>query len=178
MKEKYESWALADLREIAKTRGIKGTSAMRKAELVDAMLVEDSKSLTQEKSEPEIKNEKEEKIKVDSSKEDTKIISREQEERNSAGPKGLSELDSGLNAKGIIEIMPDGYGFIRCENFMPGDNDVYVAPSQIRRFNLKTGDIVEGNTRVKTQTEKFSALLFVKKVNGMSPEIAMRSPNF
>ena len=61
---------------------------------------------------------------------------------------------------------------------MPGDNDVYVAPSQIRRFNLKTGDIVEGNTRVKTQTEKFSALLFVKKVNGMSPEIAMRRPNF
>lgn len=59
--------------------------------------------------------------------------------------------------------MQDGYGFIRCANYLPGDNDVYVAPSQIRRFNMKTGDIIEGNTRVKSQGEKFSALLFVKK---------------
>ena len=74
--------------------------------------------------------------------------------------------------------MPDGYGFIRCENYLPGENDVYVAPSQIRRFGLKTGDIVEGNTRVKTQAEKFSALLFVKKINGYVPEVASRRRNF
>ena len=74
--------------------------------------------------------------------------------------------------------MPDGFGFIRCENFLPGENDVYVAPSQIRRFNLKTGDIIEGNTRVKTQNEKFSALLYVKRVNGLPPEIACKRCNF
>ena len=77
-----------------------------------------------------------------------------------------------------MEVLPDGYGFIRCENYMPGENDVYVAPSQIRRFNLKTGDIVCGNTRVKTQAEKFSALLYVKSVNGMDPDVAARRVNF
>ena len=54
----------------------------------------------------------------------------------------FQELDSGIEANGILEVMPDGFGFIRCENFLPGENDVYVAPSQIRRFNLKTGDII------------------------------------
>lgn len=89
-----------------------------------------------------------------------------------------SELDSGVAAHGILEVMPDGYGFIRCANYLPGENDVYVAPSQIRRFNLKTGDIVEGNTRIKTQNEKFSALLYVKSINGYSPDVAARRGNF
>ena len=80
------------------------------------------------------------------------------------------ELDSGIEASGILEVMPDGYGFIRCENYMPGENDVYVAPSQIRRFGLKTGDILKGNKRIKTQQEKFSALLFVKSINGYTVE--------
>lgn len=55
----------------------------------------------------------------------------------------LQELDSGVDAYGILEVMPDGFGFIRCENYLPGENDVYVAPSQIRRFNMKTGDIIQ-----------------------------------
>ena len=82
----------------------------------------------------------------------------------------MAELDSGIEANGILEVMPDGYGFIRCENYMPGENDVYVAPSQIRRFGLKTGDILKGNKRIKTQQEKFSALLFVKSINGYTVE--------
>ena len=79
----------------------------------------------------------------------------------------VSSLDSGITANGILEVMSDGFGFIRCENYMPGENDVYVAPSQIRRFNLKTGDIITGNTRIKTDKEKFSALLcwFSKRVS-------------
>ena len=89
-----------------------------------------------------------------------------------------TELDSGIVARGILEVMPDGYGFIRSANYLPGENDVYVAPSQIRRFGLKTGDIVEGNTRIKTQNEKFSALLYVKSINGYSPETASRRKNF
>lgn len=141
MREKYESLALADLREIAKARGIKGVSTMKKSEIVEAMLEED--------------------------------------ERSKISPEKLSDqLDSGETAKGILEVMPDGFGFIRCENFLPGENDVYVAPSQIRKFNLKTGDIIEGNTRIKTQNEKFSALLYVKKINGYHPSEAAKRYNF
>lgn len=132
MREKYESLALADLKEIAKSRGIKGVSTMKKADVVEAMLAEDEKS----KINPE---------------------------------KLSSDLDSGVEVGGILEVMPDGYGFIRSANYLPGENDVYVAPSQIRKFGLKTGDIITGNTRVKTQGEKFSALLYVKKINGLHP---------
>lgn len=89
-----------------------------------------------------------------------------------------AELDSGITVNGILEVMSDGYGFIRSANYLPGENDVYVAPSQIRRFGLKTGDILEGNTRVRTQNEKFSALLYVKTINGYTPEVAMRRYNF
>ncbi len=90
----------------------------------------------------------------------------------------LESLDSGEKANGILEVMPDGYGFIRCENYLPGENDVYVSPSQIRRFNLKTGDILVGNTRVKTQNEKYSALLYVESVNGYKPYEAQRRKSF
>ena len=93
-------------------------------------------------------------------------------------PEELQNLDSGIPAHGILEVMPDGFGFIRCENYMPGDNDVYVSPSQIRRFNLKTGDIVTGSKRVKTTAEKFAALLYVSKINGLPLEIAEKRPNF
>ena len=77
-------------------------------------------------------------------------------------------LDSGIKTHGILEIMSDGFGFIRCENYMPGENDVYVAPAQIRRYNLKTGDILDGRVKVRTATEKFAALLYIDKVNGLS----------
>ena len=90
----------------------------------------------------------------------------------------LQELDSGEDAKGILEVMSDGFGFIRCETFLPGENDVYVAPSQIRRFNMKTGDIVQGSKRVKTPAEKFAALLYVKTINGYPAGAAERRPNF
>lgn len=88
------------------------------------------------------------------------------------------ELDSGISAHGILEVMPDGYGFIRCANYLPGENDVYVSPSQIRKFGLKTGDIVQGNTRVKTQQEKFSALLYIRSINGCHPSEILRRSNF
>ena len=96
-----------------------------------------------------------------------------------ADPKNdLQDLDSGIEANGILEVMPDGFGFIRCENFLPGENDVYVSPTQIRRFNLKTGDIISGNRRVKTSNEKFAALLYIKNVNGYPLSALERRPNF
>lgn len=90
----------------------------------------------------------------------------------------LQALDSGIVAQGILEVMPDGFGFIRSANYMPGDEDVYVAPSQIRRFNLKTGDVVNGNRRVKSSGEKFAALLYVNHVNGFPPAVIQKRPNF
>lgn len=89
-----------------------------------------------------------------------------------------STLDSGQEACGILEVMPDGFGFIRSDNYMQGDSDVYVSPSQIRRFGLKTGDIIRGNTRVKSATEKFSALLYLKSVNNLPLDQIMRRGNF
>ena len=90
----------------------------------------------------------------------------------------VQQLDSGERADGILEVLPDGYGFIRCENYLPGENDIYVSPSQIRRFNLKTGDIIKGNIRIKTQGEKFSALLYVTSINGFHPSEGQKRYNF
>jgi transcription termination factor Rho len=94
------------------------------------------------------------------------------------GNEQQGNLDSGISVSGILEVLQDGYGFIRGANYLPSENDVYVSPSQIRRFNLKTGDILSGNTRVKTQQEKFSALLYINTINGMTPNEASRRTNF
>ena len=156
MREKYESLPLATLKDLAKERGLKGISTMKKAELIERMLEED---------------EKEKK----SARETVKELSANTGDKE---VHDIDKLDSGITAHGILEVMQDGYGFIRSANYLPGENDVYVSPSQIRRFNLKTGDILEGNTRIKTQQEKFSALLYLSKINEMDPMKAMHRKNF
>ena len=156
MREKYESLPLATLKDLAKARGLKGISTMKKAELIERMLEED---------------EKEKK----SARETVKELSANTGDKE---VHDIDKLDSGITAHGILEVMQDGYGFIRSANYLPGENDVYVSPSQIRRFNLKTGDILEGNTRIKTQQEKFSALLYLSKINEMDPIKAMHRKNF
>ncbi len=168
MKEKYESLALVQLKELAKARGIAGVSAMKKAEVVEAMLLLDEK----EKNSAAVKEVPKEERKP----EEKNAVSEEKKaEDESQYPK---DLDSGQEADGILEVMPDGYGFIRCDNYMPGDEDVYVAPSQIRRFGMRTGDILKGNKRIKTQQEKFSALLYVKTINGYPAEEAAKRVAF
>lgn len=207
MENNYATMSLAELKEIAKQKGIKNISILRKKELVD-ILAEEGKS-KQPKEEKIVKEEnivKEEKIvKVDHEEKEIKEIrvnkeSNENKEvkvvkdtrdnkdfsnMDSQGAKRsvtnnneIEQLDSGETKEGILEVLPDGYGFIRCDNFLPGEHDVYVSPAQIRRFNLKTGDIVVGNTRVRNQNEKFSALLFVKSVNGMHPAEAQKRKKF
>ena len=99
---------------------------------------------------------------------ETKLENRQEGSSAQQEPNG-PELDSGKMAHGILEVMQEGYGFIRSANYLPGDQDIYVSPAQIRRFGLKTGDIIMGNIRVKTQGEKFGALLYVASVNGESP---------
>ena len=154
MREKYESLSAVVLRDLAKSRGLKNLSGLKKAELVELMLAED------------------ERVEAQKAKEEKQTSGREN------GRDDTKELDSGVKAHGILEVMPDGYGFIRCENYLPGENDVYVSPSQIRKFNLKTGDIIAGNTRIKTQGEKFSALLYITSINDLHPSEAMKRKNF
>ena len=91
---------------------------------------------------------------------------------------GPGFFNRGDTKEGILEIMPDGFGFIRSENFLPGDADVYVSPQQIRKFNLRTGDIIVGITKQKTPTEKFNAMLYCKTVNGNHPYDSVRRPKF
>lgn len=153
MREKYESLSLAVLRDVAKNRGIRGTSSMRKDAVIEAMLAEDERAASAE-------------------------MVKTQAAENGKSVSDMEQLDSGQTVRGILEVMSDGFGFIRSDNYLPGENDVYVSPSQIRRFGLKTGDIVAGNTKVKTEKEKFCALLYVKSVNGLHPETNARRPNF
>ena len=148
MREKYESLPLAELKAVAKARGIKGLSTMKKDEVVEAMLLEDERE------------------------------KKEKEAKESALSPEIAQLDSGVTVSGILEVMADGFGFIRSANYLPGENDIYVAPAQIRRFGLKTGDIVTGNTKIKTEKEKFSALLYLTAINGMHPAEAAKRKNF
>ena len=194
MREKYESLSLGALKDIAKARGLKGISTLKKSELVERMLQEDEKdkasadkkkeeareSQNQQYQHEERRTASRENFREsfrensrESSRENSRESSREnsrdeaQETKSAKAPLEQSDLDSGVTVKGILEVLPDGYGFIRSDNYLPGENDVYVSPSQIRRFNLKTGDILRGNTRVKSQNEKFSALLYVTHINGV-----------
>ena len=275
MREKYESLSLATLKELAKARGLKGISVLRKPELIERMLQEDEREKAsgenREEHTEKVQDRKTEKIQE---RQEERVSERQTEkaekpqrsersqertgnynnysnnnnynssnnnynnnnnysnnnynnssnnnnnsskmyekpyeksyektaeksyekpyERNytrsyektqgmvqqgseSHAPAETAQLDSGEKADGILEVLPDGYGFIRCENYMPGENDIYVSPSQIRRFNLKTGDIIKGNIRIKTQGEKFSALLYVTSINGFHPSEGQRRYNF
>ena len=254
MREKYESLSVSVLKEVAKARGLKHLSGLKKGELVELMLKEDAKAAGVENGEKEEGKAAEPERKASGrnaeEKEDTRQPERRASGRNPEGREEMKqperrgssrsteereevrqperrgssrnteereevrqperrfagrnaeerqnnqdrrssriitadgieidnpELDSGVSAHGILEVMPDGYGFLRCENYLPGDQDVYVSPSQIRKFGLKTGDIIHGNTRVKTQQEKFSALLYIKSINGNHPSEILRRPNF
>ncbi len=179
-KEMYESLPLNELRQVAKARGLKGVSTLRKGELISVMLQEDAREEAQKKEAAKEEPAKEEPAKAEPEKPEKKTEERyHTEETDTRGLKAdLNSLDSGLEAHGILEVMADGYGFIRSENFLPGENDVYVSPSQIRKFGLKTGDMLLGNTRIKSQNEKFSALLYVKSINGLHPSVSVKRPNF
>ena len=222
MREKYESLSLATLKELAKARGLKGVSALRKPELIERMLHEDelenaskSQETMQEKPQQEnisdsagvneepqqyarpqqyirpqpyirqqdrqperMQDRNQERQDRQPERAQDRNQERMQERPQYHAPSETAQLDSGERADGILEVLPDGYGFIRCENYMPGENDIYVSPSQIRRFNLKTGDIIKGNIRIKTQGEKFSALLYVTSINGFHPSEGQKRYNF
>ena len=197
MREKLQTLPLTELKELAKVQGIKGISTMKKSEIIDLLCEKADEEATREaiavaaqmtaapahsttqtqqstatagSTRPQSQNSRPSRP-HDQNERPVKVQPQMTEEE-------IKELDSGIEANGILEVMPDGFGFIRCENYLPGENDVYVAPSQIRRFNMKTGDIIVGSRRVKTAAEKFAALLYVKTINGYAPAVAERRPNF
>ena len=170
------------LREFAKDKNIKNISTMRKSELIDAIIAAAER---EEKKEPaEVEDVVFEDagaehdvagISDESHHKSEQYVKEDKKDNYHAQPR--QEHDAPL-ADGILEVLSDGYGFIRCENFLPGENDVYVSPSQIRKFNLKTGDIIHGPKRMKASGEKFSALMYLETVNGKDPSVAQRRPAF
>jgi len=170
----YETMTLVKLRESAKEKGIKNIYSLKKSELIEALKEHD---LNETKEEKEIKDNNKEKNTEDTTNTVQSPVQNKEDKKQHSFIE-LEQLDSGETKEGILEVLPDGYGFIRCDNYLPGENDVYVSPAQIRKFNLKTGDIVMGNTRIKSQNEKFSALLYIKAVNGFPPTEAQKRPKF
>lgn len=195
MEKQYDSMTLVNLRELAKKVGLKNIAALKKSELIEALRNSDSEENQTEINVEQNQTETSEAVISQTEQNQTEQSLLEQrlveqnrteqvfdtgkgERKPSVSHTEIDQLDSGETKEGILEVLPDGYGFIRCNNYLPGENDVYVSPAQIRRFNLKTGDIVGGNTRIRSQSEKFSALLFVKSVNGFHPNEAQKRKRF
>lgn len=150
MREKLQSLPLTTLRDLARDKNVKGAGTLKKAELIEAIIAMASMEESADNSQKEMTKNNEPQVKDDPLKQEY----------------DPEMIDKSGEANGILEVMSEGYGFIRCANYLPGENDVYVSPAQIKRFGLKTGDIVVGSKKIKNQGEKFSALLFIRSVNG------------
>ncbi|MBS5939514.1 transcription termination factor Rho [Clostridium sartagoforme] len=174
-KENYEKKTLVELKEIAKDLNIKNISKLKKGELIDEIINNSPKSI--EKNGVILKEKITPKARTSESVTTEKEVSEEEKEEKKEKLKVMiNESDS---AKGVLEILENNsFGFLRCNNYQTGENDIYVSPSQIRRFNLKTGDEVQGKVRESKEGEKFKALLYVEKVNGEHPEKAVGRKSF
>lgn len=148
-----EDFSLSELRELAKNKNIKGFSKYKKSELID-LLKENNTSEIEEK------------------KENTENVVAD----NNTSYK-ITNSDDKI-AEGILEVLPDGYGFLRGENYLSTPDDVYISPVQIRRFKLDTGDHIKGISRMAKEGERFPSLIFVGEVNGDAPEKAYRRKKF
>ncbi len=167
MREKLDSLPMTELRELAKVRGITSVTNVRKDVLISKIL----ETLTEDKplDTKAVTKYVSKETNTETKPEVKKTENTQENEADKTEPLMDASLDSGEVAYGILEVMPEGYGFIRCENYLPGENDIYVSPAQIRKFFLKTGDILKGKIRIRTMNEKFAALLFLDEVNGVHP---------
>lgn len=148
-----EDFSLSELRELAKNKDIKGYSKYKKSELIDLLNGNNESNIIEKKEQNEnIMQETNTSFKITNS--DDKI------------------------AEGILEVLPDGYGFLRGDNYLSTPDDVYISPIQIRRFRLDTGDHIKGISRMAKEGERFPSLIFVGEVNGESPEKAYRRKKF
>ena len=178
-KEKYEKMTLVELRKIAKELGIKNISKLKKDELIEKVesiekapteegnSIEKDGVILREKISPKVSNNRV----YENTRRPEKTVEKKEQ---------LKAIISDSNTtRGILEILENNnFGFLRCKNYLTSSEDIYVSPSQIRRFNLKTGDEVVGKVREAKEGEKFKALLYVERVNGESPEKAIGRKNF
>ena len=185
--EKYEKKTLVELRELAKKLNIKNISKKKKQELIEEIIenspnmIEKNGVILREKITPKVATNN-----VETNTEVTtehKENTQENDKRQENDRRNVRVTDINLNdadySKGVLEILENNnFGFLRCKNYLTGGDDVYVSPSQIRRFNLRTGDEVEGKVRQPKEGEKFKALLRVEKVNGDDPEKAVQRKAF
>ena len=189
--ENYNEMTLVNLKEIAKEKGIKNISKLKKSELIEELVkitpnkIEKNGVILTEKIAPKNRNIEasihiEENVNneayVSNSRDRYNVTEEDKEEKKERLKVMINESNS---SKGVLEIQENNsFGFLRCNNYLTGENDIYVSPSQIRRFNLRTGDEVEGKVREAKDGEKFKALLFVEKVNGESPDKVIGRKNF
>ena len=157
MGEELNSLSLIDLRELAKQKGIKGVSKLNKEALIEAIMQEHNGSKKEEVTEENVKI--------------------EQAETNKK-PLAEASQPGDYSAEGVLEVLPDGFGFLRGENYLSTPKDIYVSPIQIKRFRLATGDKVKGIARTPKETEKFSALIYVNTINGDLPEVSLKRKSF
>ena len=179
-----ESKTLSELRETAKEMGIKSVTKYKKIELIEKILEKVREENTEKNIDKDIDSNKN----IDNRESENNRNQRNNNYSKQSNRDKNSELkpkedyrtpeEDKEDAEGVLEILPDGFGFLRGSNYLSTENDVYVSPSQIRRFNLKTGDKIMGITRSPKSGEKFRALIFVKKVNDESPETAINRRNF
>ena len=180
MREKLQALPVSELREIAKTNGIKSVTTLRKQQLVDMILEVAQKQKTEKQTEePKMERQQPERKQYEQNLEQQERQTAERTHRTKTSEhKNQIPDENGATKTGILEVMPDGFGFIRCDNYLPGDDDVYVSPSQIKRFRLKTGDFVTGRVREKREGEKFGALYYLDMVNGEALDKVLGRPNF
>lgn len=165
-----DSLSLADLRELAKMKGLSNISKLKKKELIEAILEVTKK----------ISNSNEESEEANIEKQLAENTTKTKPELNTEDGNYSVSTEGDEIVEGILEVLPDGYGFLRGKNYLPSQKDVYVSPIQIKRFRLDTGDKVKGIKRatVDGEKEKFPSLIFVGEVNDESPEKAYRRVKF
>ena len=166
----YEDYTLVELRQLAKQKGEKNVSKLKREELYKILESKNDDVLEVEKE-----NLSESKIEVQDSKQD---ISNEEDVIETRMEEGYTLTSNDRIAEGILEILPDGYGFLRGENYLSTPKDIYISPVQIRRFKLDNGDKIKGIARNPKEGEKFPALIYVGEVNGEAPELAYRRKKF
>lgn len=167
----YENYTLVELRQLAKENGIRNVSKLKKDELIEVL----SKAITEKKQTEPVKEVNIEK-KVETTPESIPSTIENTVNETSTGYKITNEDDQIV--EGILEVLPDGYGFLRGENYLSTPKDVYISPVQIRRFRLDKGDKIKGIARTPKEGEKFPALIYVGEVNGETPEKAYRRIKF
>lgn len=187
-KEALQTMTLAELREIAKQEGLQGFSTMRKAQLLDR-LTEMAEASQPAKGEPAAKpavqaapeGPRQTAKKLEEKKELRRGVPASAQVKNQSSgpaPKERQRPSDVVEVKGFLEVLPEGFGFIRFDNYESSSKDIYVSNTQIRRFNLKTGDEILGDARSRGGEEKFAPLLFVHKVNGDPLDVSIRRRPF